>query len=150
MGGHSTTSGLTVSRVPATGPQTSSTERGAGPARNPLCFDASLCGGGLRLLAPTELGAIDPHTMEHDPELAGQRHLGPLEATAPGHVHRPALERGEADRAAQDRIGGLVKGSAHHRVAALADPANHVRLTGLVALWRQPEMRPDRLGGAET
>jgi transposase len=34
--------------------------------------------------------------------------------------------------------------------AALANPADHVHLAGLVALRRQPEVRPDRLGRAET
>src|SRR5215210_2520052 len=147
-GFHSTTPGFTGPRVPATGPRRTGTDLPVDPARNSLRFVVLLCGD-RRLLAPAELGAVDPHTMEHGPHLAGQRDLRPLQAAAPGNFHRPALECGEARRPAQYRIGRLVEGRAHHGVTHLADPADYVGLAGLVALGREAEMGPDRLGGSE-
>src|SRR3954454_19784816 len=78
--------------------------------------------GRSRLLAPAELGAVQPHAVQNAGQLARQRHLRPLEAAPLGHFQGPALEPGEAYRPAQHRIGGLVERSAHHRIADLADP----------------------------
>src|SRR4051794_14758257 len=141
---------LPASLIPRPGDGTSENRnRPAGQScSNPMCFFVLLCGD-RRLLAPAELGAVDPHAMEHGPELARQRDLRPLQAAALGDVHRPALEGGEARQPAQYHIGRLVQGGAHHSVAYLADPANHIRLAGLVPLGREPEMGPDRLGGSE-
>src|ERR671939_1818667 len=97
---------LPASLIPRPGDGTSENRNGpAGQScSNPMCFIVLLCGG-WRLLAPAELGAVDPHAMEHAPELACQRDLRPLQAAALGNLHRPALEDGEARRPAQYRIG---------------------------------------------
>src|SRR3954469_13649948 len=81
---HSTTPGLTGSRVPATGPRRGGTAR----PRPELALPAVV----LRdrpLLAPAEVGAVRPHALQHPGQLARQRHLRPLHAAAPGDPRRP-------------------------------------------------------------
>ena len=46
----------------------------------------------------------DPHAVQHDGELAGERYLRLLHAGALGKSHRPALERAAMDRPRQDDI----------------------------------------------
>ena len=43
----------------------------------------------------------------------------------------------------QEDVGRLVEGGAHHRIAAAADVAIIISLSGAVAPWRQTEMRSD-------
>src|SRR3954452_24665708 len=87
---HSTTRGLTGSRVPATGPRGSGTDPSRPePARLP---PSSAVSRGRRLLAEAELAAVDSQAMQDGRELAGHRHLGPSHAPALGHLQPPALE----------------------------------------------------------
>src|SRR5215213_40575 len=79
------------SRVPATGPRRNGTAR---PCPEPAFLGALLRGG---LLAPAEVGAVRPHTMENTSQLAGQGHLGPLRAASLGNLKGPALEGRDAD-----------------------------------------------------
>src|SRR5512134_4147192 len=57
--------------------------------------------GRADLLAPAEVGSIQPHAMQNGRQLAGQGDLGALQAAALGDIHGPALQTGEANRAAE-------------------------------------------------
>src|SRR5438309_3111095 len=129
LSAHGTTPGLTGSRVPATGPRRSGTAR----PRPELVLLATLLGDRL-LLAPAEVGAVRPHALQDAGQLARQRHLGPLHAAPPGHLHRPAPESRDAAGPAQHRVRRLVEGGADRSIANFADPAAHVGLARLVPL----------------
>ncbi len=108
-------------------------------------------GGGLaRCLAPAELGAINPHAMQHHRQLARQRNLRPLQPTQLGEPHRPGLQRGKARDPAQHDVGRLEQCGSHHRIPDLGDPARPVHLAGLILAWRQSKIRADILGLANT
>src|SRR5215212_10651796 len=85
-----TTPGFTASIVPATGPL----KRGATSPRPNACSSSLRRGSGF--LSPAELGAVAPHRVQNDRQLAGQGDLGALHAAPLGHLHRPALQAREA------------------------------------------------------
>src|SRR4051812_15190127 len=144
LSAHGTTHGLTGSRVPATGPRRGGTAR---PRPEPVLLAARL--GDRLLLAPAGVGGVRPHALQDARQLARQRHLRPLHAAAPGHLQGPPPEGRDAGGPGQHRVRGLVQRGAHRRVPDLADPAGHVGLARPAALRREPEVRPDRLGGPE-
>ena len=66
------------------------------PGRDKVFFavtedDWSLVGKSCFLLAPLELGTVDPDAMQHS-ELAGDSGLGLLEADAFGQPHTPSFQ----------------------------------------------------------
>ena len=68
--------------------------------------------------------SIDQHAMHDHGELAGERHLCFLHASAFGEPHRPTLESCAAlEWACQDDIAGLVERRSHALVTDLADPS---------------------------
>src|SRR4051794_31109702 len=72
-------SGLLLTRVPVQAPR-----RGLRVIRlNGSWWAPSRAGW----FAEAELRPVDPHGVQHDPELAGERDLGPLRAPALGDVH---------------------------------------------------------------
>src|SRR5215217_8184230 len=77
--------------------------RGAGlirPCSEPLLL--VLCCG--RLPAPPEGGAVDPHPVQDDGELACQCHLGALHPAPLGDFQSPALERRKSHRPRQQDV----------------------------------------------
>ena len=68
-----------------------------------------------------ESTGADPHAVQHDGELAGERYLRLLHAGALGKAHRPALERAAMDRPRQDDMSGLIENGAHRTVTYLAN-----------------------------
>ena len=106
--------------------------------------------GGTVLLAPAELGAVDPDAMQHHAELARRRDPSPPRPAPFGHLHRPALERREAKpcaSAARSRPAGrrTVERGAHPGVAGPGDRADAVGLARPMALRRQAEAGAERL-----
>src|SRR5215210_4958889 len=97
--------------------------RGAGlirPCSEPLLL--VLCCG--RLPAPPEGGAVDPHPVQDDGELACQCHLGALHPASLGDLQSPALERRKSHRPRQQDVRTLIQRGAHHGVA---DPTDRPR-----------------------
>ena len=54
--------------------------------------DWSLVSDSYFLLAPLELGTVDPDAMQNDSELAGDSGLGLLDADAFGQPHTPSFQ----------------------------------------------------------
>src|SRR3954449_8485460 len=136
--------GFTRSRVPVTGPR----GRAALPSgRASIPFPAS--GGCFGFAAPAELGSVHPETVEHDRELPGECHLGPLQAPRPGDPQCPGPQRRKALDAKEHHMCRLEQCGPHLGVAGLADVPRAVDLAGLVALRRQAEVRADVPGVLE-
>src|SRR3712207_806698 len=119
---HSTTPGLTGSRVPATGPRRSRATR---PRPELVRLVAVLRD---HLLAPAEVGTVRPHAMEDAGQLACQGHLRPFHAAAPGNLQSPALEGRDAGGPGQHHVGCLVEGGAHHPIPNFAEDRKSTRL----------------------
>jgi hypothetical protein len=68
-----------------------------------------------------ESTGANPHAVQDDGELAGERYLRLLHAGALGESHRPALERAAVDRPRQDDMSGLIENGAHRTVTYLAN-----------------------------
>jgi hypothetical protein len=60
--------------------------------------------------------------MQHNGQLAGERHFRLPHADSPGEPHRPALECSALDWLRQDDVGSLIESRAHRTVTHLADP----------------------------
>ena len=109
-------------------------------------FPVSGCNNASRrasLFAEAEFGAIGPHTLQGNSELAGDRHTGARHAAMLGDLHAPSAKAGPFAAARQKRICCLIERRAGKFIAAPADPALDVRLAGLVTGRRQAEMRTD-------
>jgi hypothetical protein len=105
----------------------------------------SSCGQRHRcLLAPAELAAISPYTVQDHRQLACARH-----ASALGNVHAAGPQGRPFGATDQQRMGGFVQRGSSQLVAAPADPALHVGLTGLVAPRCQAEVRAHVARSAE-
>ena len=68
------------------------------PGRDEVFFavaedDWSLVSESCFLLAPLELGTVDPDAMQNDSELAGDSGLGLLDADAFGQPHTPSFQK---------------------------------------------------------
>src|SRR3954470_14171770 len=102
------------------------------------------------LCRPAELAAVAQHAMEDDRELAGHGDGGLPGADPPRQACSPGLQRRPARDTMEDDPSRLVQVGAQQLVAAAGDAAGVVRLAGLVAPRRQPNVGPDagRLGEA--
>ena len=91
-----------------------------------LLFLSSGAHATVRFFEIESTGA-NPHAVQHDGELAGERYLRLLHAGALGKSHRPALERATVDRPRQDDMSGLIENGAHtSTVTYLANPTADV------------------------
>ena len=97
-------------------------------------------------VAPTELGAVDPHAVQNYRQAPGDCDYGTTHAAPLGHSHAPRLQPGPFSAVGEERLRGLVQHRAEHGVAALGYTAVIVNLAGLVSLRRQADMRADRPG----
>ena len=77
-------------------------------------------------------------------DLASPRH-----ASSFADLHAPGAQGRPLAAAEEERMSCLVKSGAGELVAATANPADDVRLTGLIARRRQPEMGADVTGVSE-
>ena len=102
-----------------------------------------LYGAGPGLLPKAELGAVAPHAMQDDGELAGDCDPGPRHASSLGNPHAPGAKGRPFLAAHEQRVGCLVERGAGALVAASADLALDVGLAGLIAGRGQAEMRAD-------
>ena len=75
--------------------------------------------GSNLLLRPVELGSIDPHAMQNDGELTGDRNLGLAEPVALGEPCSPSFERRPFRHAGQQHPGSFEQIHAEHGVTAL-------------------------------
>jgi hypothetical protein len=69
------------------------------------------------LLAPTELAAIDPHAVQDDRQLAGDRNASARHAAPLRYLHAPGPQRGPFRAADQQRVGRFVECRARQLVA---------------------------------
>src|SRR6516162_10525214 len=92
-----------------------------------LRSSSCLCRRGS-LLAPAELRLVNPHAMQDDRQLAGDRNPSARDAAPFGYLHSPGPQRGPFPTADKQRVGRLVECRAGQLVAASADPALHVGL----------------------
>ena len=85
VGGHSRTCGFAGSFVPAAGPRGNGSLL-APPRKTSTLFTHPLSPrclrGGADLLAPAEVGSVEPHAMQNGRQLAGEGNLGALQAGA--------------------------------------------------------------------
>ena len=88
------------------------------------------------LLAPAELGFVDPHAVQDDRQLAGDRNPSARHAAPLGDVHAPGPQARTISCCGSAAMGCFVECGARQLVAASADPALHVGLAGLVAARR--------------
>jgi len=95
----------------------------------------------LRCRAELEVDVLAPHAMHDDGEFARDGHAGLLAAHPLGELHAPGPQRRSLSGDAQMGIGRLVEAMPQEAVAALADVARSVHLTGLIDARRQAEMR---------
>ena len=95
--------------------------------------------GGLPEL---EVGLVDPHPMEHDTELAGERDLGPLGAPPLRDVHRPGLDLRPFRDAGHDYVRGLEQRNPDRGVACSTDGAIAVRLADWYLRGVSPKQAP--------
>src|SRR5215813_1813716 len=97
-----------------------------------------------------EFGAVPPHCMHDDRELARHRHAGAPVAALLGNLQPPRLQAAEASKARQHDVGRLVEQMPDLPISRPGDVALHVdRGAGLPASRGQPEIGSDRLGMAE-
>src|SRR6202790_5819941 len=98
------------------------------------------------VLAPAELAAIDPHPVQNHGQAPGDRDDGSTYPAPLSHPHAPRLQPRPFPALDKQRVCGLVEHRAQQGVATFGYPAIIVDLAGLVALWRQADMRADRPG----
>src|ERR1700690_280914 len=89
--------------------------------------------GSNLLRRPVELGSIDPHAMQNDGELTGDRNLGLAEPVALGEPYPPSLHGGPFWHARQQNPGCFKQITSQHRVAALRDATGPIDLSGRMA-----------------
>src|ERR1700689_1134043 len=82
---------------------------------------------------PVELGSINPHAMQNDGELTGDRDLGLAESIALGEPYPPSLHGGPFRDARQQNPGCFKQITSQHGVAALRDAACPIDLSGRIA-----------------
>ena len=82
----------------------------------------SLCRGpSVWLFAPAEFGAVTPHAVQDDGQLASDGDLGAGHAAALGDLHAPGAQRRPFAATLEQGVGRLVKSGSGQFVAAPAD-----------------------------
>src|SRR5262245_64973226 len=87
----------------------------------------------VRLFEIESTGA-NPHAVQHDGELAGERYLRLLHAGALGKSHRPALERAAVDRPRQDDMSGIIEHGGHQTMTYLDNLTAAIGLAWMILL----------------
>src|SRR5262249_40454423 len=82
---------------------------------------------------PVELSPVDPHTMQKDRELAGDRDFGLPQTVALGKPHAPSLQCRPFWHAGQQHVGRFEQVRAEHGVTTLRDSARPIHLSRGVA-----------------
>src|SRR6516164_5474846 len=90
-----------------------------------------------------EVGFIFPDPSQEDGEPPRHRDARPLRPAPLHQLEAPALERRWPPDRGQKHVRGLVKIMARHRVSLPRDAKHHVRLAGLVAPGREPQIGSD-------
>src|SRR4029453_94487 len=114
----------------------------------PIAADPAWGSGCYGFPGTAELGAVHPYAVQDHGQSACQRHDCFFHPTAPGDLHRPALEPGPFLRT-QHALSCFVEHDPHHLVSAARYSAVPIDLAGLILGARQPKHGPDCLGFPE-
>src|SRR5215831_17477730 len=96
------------------------------------------------VLAPAELATIDPHPVQNDSQTPGDRDDRSTHPASLSDSHAPCLQPRPFCAASKQYMCRLVEHRAQQGIATFGHPTVVVDLAGLVALWRQADMRADR------
>src|SRR5215212_919476 len=99
-------------------------------------------GHGRGLPTEAERRPVAPHPVQDDSELAGACDTGPRHASCLGDLDAPGAQGRPLAAAYEERMGCFVESSTGELVAASADPADDVRLAGLIAVGVSPRWPP--------
>ncbi len=96
------------------------------------------------LLAPAELGAVQPHAVQDRRQLARDRDDRALHPAPAGDGHAPCFQAAPLLRANKERLGALEQCGPHHRVTAFRHVSAVVSLARRISLRRQTKVRADQ------